>query len=102
MHVLYTSLRLAKRFDFVIFEDDAYFYLKYRDNGMKNRSYLALESEVNGDTGRVVRFDSLSKIVSSGMRIGVVTAALPIVQKIIRITENIKYVHMHLSFRGIV
>jgi DNA-binding transcriptional MocR family regulator len=60
------SLRIAKKFNFVIFEDDAYYFLDFQDTTKRARSYLSLESEVNGDTGRVVRFDSLSKIVSSG------------------------------------
>ncbi|KAL4866675.1 hypothetical protein BDV12DRAFT_198897 [Aspergillus spectabilis] len=81
-------LRLAKRFNFVILEDDAYYFLNYAQEG-RARSYLSLEKEVNGDSGRVVRFDSLSKIVSSGMRLGILTAPVSVVQKVIRITENI-------------
>ncbi|KAI1205182.1 PLP-dependent transferase [Annulohypoxylon truncatum] len=83
-------LRLAKRFNFMILEDDAYYFLNYEEksNG-KSRSYLALEQEVNGETGRVIRFDSLSKIVSAGMRLGVLTGPLPIVKNVIKLTENI-------------
>lgn len=85
------SLRLAKRFDFMIFEDDAYYYLNFeKDPCMRARSYLALEREVNGETGRVMRFESLSKIVSSGMRLGILTGPTVAVQKVIKITENIK------------
>ncbi len=67
-HLLTTapSLRLAKKFNFVIFEDDAYYFLDFADPATKPRTYLTLESETNGETGRVLRFDSLSKIVSSG------------------------------------
>lgn len=50
----------------MIFEDDAYYFLDYSDPSTKARSYLGLEAETNRETGRVVRFDSLSKIVSSG------------------------------------
>jgi tryptophan aminotransferase len=89
---LYSSLRLAKRFDFMIFEDDAYYFLNFEDPCKRARSYLALEREVNGETGRVMRFDSLSKIVSSGMRLGILTGPVPAVQKVVKITENIKYV----------
>ncbi|KAF9885521.1 hypothetical protein FE257_012849 [Aspergillus nanangensis] len=80
-------LRCAKRFNFMILEDDAYYFLNFE--AKKAPSYLALERHVNGDTGRVVRFDSLSKIVSAGMRLGILTAPLKVVQKVIRITENI-------------
>ncbi|KAL4972921.1 pyridoxal phosphate-dependent transferase [Aspergillus desertorum] len=82
-------LRLAKRFNFMILEDDAYYYLNYGDEKHRARSYLALEREVNGEAGRVVRFDSLSKIVSPGMRLGILTAPVAVVDKVVRITENI-------------
>ena len=85
------SLALAKRFNFVIFEDDAYFFLNFEEDQSKRaRSYLALEQEVNGETGRVMRFESLSKIVSSGMRLGLLTGPTPAVQKVVKITENVK------------
>ncbi|EAA66872.1 hypothetical protein AN8519.2 [Aspergillus nidulans FGSC A4] len=82
-------LRLAKRFNFIILEDDAYYYLNYGDDKQRARSYLALERDVNGESGRVVRFDSLSKIVSPGMRLGILTAQAAVVDKVVRITENI-------------
>ncbi|KAL5923808.1 hypothetical protein ACKVV1_011443 [Pyricularia oryzae] len=82
-------LRLAHRFDFVIFEDDAYYYLNYDlDPPSLARSYLGLEVEVTGTSGRVVRFDSLSKVVSSGMRIGFLTGSREVVQLVTRLTEN--------------
>lgn len=85
------SLALAKRFNFMIFEDDAYFFLNFeQDQSKRARSYLALEQEVNGETGRVMRFESLSKIVSSGMRLGILTGPTPAVQKVVKITENVK------------
>ncbi|KAL2378582.1 hypothetical protein RJZ90_005917 [Blastomyces dermatitidis] len=90
-------LRLAQRFNFMIFEDDAYYFINFEEAPSKRaRSYLALEREVNGETGRVIRFDSLSKIVSSGMRLGFLTGPLPAVQKVIKITENIKYAENHV------
>ncbi|KAL4736959.1 pyridoxal phosphate-dependent transferase [Aspergillus similis] len=82
-------LRLAKRFNFIILEDDAYYYLNYGDEKQRARSYIALEREVNGESGRVVRFDSLSKIISPGMRLGILTAPTAVVDKVVRITENI-------------
>ncbi|KAI0885912.1 PLP-dependent transferase [Annulohypoxylon maeteangense] len=83
-------LRLAKRYNFMILEDDAYYFLNFENEPQgKPRSYLALEQEVNGETGRVVRFDSMSKIVSAGMRLGVLTGPLPIVKNVIKLTENI-------------
>jgi tryptophan aminotransferase len=75
----------------MIFEDDAYYFLNFEEDPSKRaRSYLALEQEVNGETGRVMRFDSLSKIVSSGMRLGILTGPVTAVQKVVKITENVK------------
>ncbi|KAI0113348.1 PLP-dependent transferase [Daldinia grandis] len=83
-------LRLAKRFNFMILEDDAYYFLNFEDgSNRKSRSYLALEREVNGETGRVIRFDSMSKIVSAGMRLGVLTGPITIAKNVIKLTENI-------------
>jgi len=84
------SLRLSKKYNFLIFEDDAYYFLDFADPATKARSYLSLESDVNGETGRVVRFDSLSKIVSAGMRIGILTTSPSILQKVNIITGNTK------------
>lgn len=84
-------MRLAHEFDFIIFEDDAYFFLNYElDLAKKSRSYLGLEADVNGYTGRVIRFDSLSKTVSPGLRLGFLTGATRVVQLVTIVTENIK------------
>lgn len=48
--------------------DDPYFYLYYGPTP-RPPSYFALELE-EPEVGRVLRFDSLSKILSSGIRIG--------------------------------
>lgn len=82
----------------MIFEDDAYYFLNFGgDQSKAGRSYLSMEKEINEETGRVIRFDSLSKVVSSGMRLGFLTGSLPAVQKVIKITENIKYVRKPLA-----
>jgi len=61
-------LKLAREHNFIILEDDPYFYLYY---GITPRypSYFALEVQ-EPEVGRVLRIDSLSKILSAGMRIG--------------------------------
>lgn len=77
----------------MILEDDAYYFIDFEEKpSNRARSYLALEREANGETGRVIRFDSLSKIVSAGLRVGVLTAPVAVIEKVCRITENIKYV----------
>ncbi|KIO34447.1 hypothetical protein M407DRAFT_16963 [Tulasnella calospora MUT 4182] len=79
-------LNLAREFGFLIFEggftiatpedwtyskpqllgiDDPYFYLYYGD-APRSPSYFQLEKEIPGTIGHVMRFDSFSKILSSG------------------------------------
>lgn len=60
--------------------DDPYYYLYF---GTKPRppSYFTLELE-QPEVGRVLRFDSLSKILSSGLRIGFVSGPEPLVNAI--------------------
>ncbi|PPQ63942.1 hypothetical protein CVT24_009117 [Panaeolus cyanescens] len=64
-------LKLAREHNFLILEDDPYYYLYY---GTAHRppSYFHLELE-EPEVGRVLRFDSLSKILSAGIRIGFAT-----------------------------
>jgi aspartate/methionine/tyrosine aminotransferase len=49
-------------------KDDPYFYLYYGDTP-RYPSYFSLERQ-ELEVGRVLRFDSLSKILSAGIRIG--------------------------------
>lgn len=64
----------------------------YGPKEQKARSYFDLEGQVNGEVGRVVRFDSFSKILSSGMRLGFLTAQKGLCDRIDLITSNSKYV----------
>ncbi|KAI0326947.1 PLP-dependent transferase [Cubamyces sp. BRFM 1775] len=61
-------LALAREHNFLILEDDPYYYL-YFGSAPRPPSYFTLELE-QPEVGRVIRFDSLSKILSSGIRIG--------------------------------
>ncbi|KAL1729675.1 pyridoxal phosphate-dependent transferase [Schizophyllum commune] len=81
-------LKLVKKYNFLILEDDAYAFVHYGEKGSKAKSYFALEKEVNDEVGRVVRFDSFSKVLSSGMRIGFLSAAKEICDKVDLITSN--------------
>ena len=60
------------------FIDDPY-YLLYYGPEPRPASYFALEAQDGQGTGIVLRFDSLSKVVSSGLRIGFVSGPAPIV-----------------------
>ncbi|KIP06241.1 hypothetical protein PHLGIDRAFT_24665 [Phlebiopsis gigantea 11061_1 CR5-6] len=73
-------LELARDHDFFILEDDPYHYLYY-GSSPRPPSYFALEKD-QPEAGRVVRFDSLSKVLASGLRLGFVSAPTPIVAAI--------------------
>ncbi|RDB28693.1 Aminotransferase tdiD [Hypsizygus marmoreus] len=79
-------LRLAREHDFLILEDDPYYYLYYGD-APRPPSYFSLEM-AEPEAGRVLRFDSLSKILSAGIRIGFATGPLPLLQAINRHTAT--------------
>ncbi|KAL7004445.1 hypothetical protein EMMF5_005996 [Cystobasidiomycetes sp. EMM_F5] len=81
-------LRLVKQYNLLLLEDDAYAFVYYGPANAKSRSYFALEPEVNGEAGRVVRFDSFSKILSSGMRLGFTTGQKALLDRIDLITAN--------------
>lgn len=67
--------RLACEYNFLILEDDPYFFLQF--NGEVPTSFLSMDTE-----GRVIRFDSFSKILSSGLRLGFVTGPQHLLRKI--------------------
>lgn len=78
---------LCCQHDIIILEDDPYFFLNFgpetaevTQNNFtrpKLRSYFSMDVQ-----GRVIRFDSFSKVLSSGMRIGTVTGPSAFVDKI--------------------
>lgn len=74
-------LHLAKKYDFLILEDDPYYFIYYGDKP-KPPSYFRLEKEILGEVGRVLRFDSFSKVMSAGFRLGWLTGPEPILNKI--------------------
>jgi tryptophan aminotransferase len=73
-------LALSREHDFIILEDDPYYYLYYSD-APRPPSYFALETE-ELEMGRVLRFDSLSKILSAGIRVGFASGPEPLLQAI--------------------
>ncbi|KDQ13584.1 hypothetical protein BOTBODRAFT_33591 [Botryobasidium botryosum FD-172 SS1] len=62
-------LALARKYNFLILEDDPYFYLYYGPEP-RPASYFHLEAADGRGVGLVLRLDSLSKVLSSGLRIG--------------------------------
>ncbi|KAG7201107.1 hypothetical protein KM043_003903 [Ampulex compressa] len=67
--------RIACEYNFLILDDDPYHFMHFED--VEPKSFLSLDTE-----GRVIRLDSFSKVVSSGIRLGFVTAAAPLVASI--------------------
>lgn len=63
------------KYDLLILEDDAYYFLHFLDEHPV--SFLSLDTE-----GRVIRFDSMSKVLSSGLRLAWLTAPRQLVQNI--------------------
>ncbi|XP_072171622.1 kynurenine/alpha-aminoadipate aminotransferase, mitochondrial-like [Diadema setosum] len=66
---------LARKYDIIIMEDDAYYFLQFQE---KCPSFLSMDVD-----GRVLRFDSIAKIISAGLRVGVVTGPHDLVHRII-------------------
>jgi tryptophan aminotransferase len=74
-------LQLAEEHDILILEDDPYYYL-YFGTDPRSPSYFTLERELLPAVGRVLRFDSFSKVLSAGIRIGFVTGPSALVDLI--------------------
>ncbi|XP_045597374.1 kynurenine/alpha-aminoadipate aminotransferase, mitochondrial isoform X2 [Procambarus clarkii] len=68
---------IAHDYDLIILEDDPYFFLQYDEYEQPLPSFLSLDTD-----GRVLRFDSFSKIISSGLRVGYVTGPAPLVERL--------------------
>ncbi|XP_069832699.1 kynurenine/alpha-aminoadipate aminotransferase, mitochondrial isoform X3 [Dendropsophus ebraccatus] len=68
--------KIAQEYDLIIVEDDPYYFLQF--NKPWAPSFLSLDID-----GRVIRADSMSKILSSGLRIGYLTGPKPLIDRII-------------------
>ncbi|KAI8352132.1 pyridoxal phosphate-dependent transferase [Choanephora cucurbitarum] len=66
---------ICQRFNVLIIEDDAYYYLQFQSPRIP--SYLSLDQD-----GRVLRCDSMSKILSAGLRLGWITGPAPLLERI--------------------
>lgn len=71
--------QLAQEHNFIILEDDPYRHLTLdnKEGQPDLPSFLSLDTD-----GRVLRFDSLSKTVSAGMRIGWVTGPAELIDRV--------------------
>lgn len=68
--------KICALYDILILEDDPYYFLQYDNKGSK-ASFVAVDTK-----GIVLRFDSFSKVLSAGMRLGFVTGPKPLVHRI--------------------
>lgn len=68
--------QIAQQYDLLILEDDPYYFLQFNESRIP--SFLSMDED-----GRVLRFDSFSKIISSGLRVGYVTGPSPLVERIV-------------------
>lgn len=66
---------IAQKYNLVIVEDDPYYFLQF---GEPTPTYLSMDVD-----GRVIRSDSLSKVVSSGLRLGWISGAEAFIQRLI-------------------
>ncbi|XP_040573353.1 kynurenine/alpha-aminoadipate aminotransferase, mitochondrial [Lepeophtheirus salmonis] len=62
--------------DILILEDDPYYYLQFAKERVP--SFLSMDTE-----GRVLRFDSFSKVLSSGLRLGFVTGPKTLIERVV-------------------
>ncbi|XP_015429217.1 PREDICTED: kynurenine/alpha-aminoadipate aminotransferase, mitochondrial-like [Dufourea novaeangliae] len=77
--------RIACEYNFLILDDDPYHFMHFED--VEPKSFLSLDTE-----GRVIRVDSFSKVISSGIRLGFITAAAPL---IVSIELHLQSSHLH-------
>jgi kynurenine/2-aminoadipate aminotransferase len=69
---------VAQEFDLIILEDDPYHFLQFLKQGeSRTRSFFSMDVD-----GRVIRFDSFSKLLSSGMRVGFATGPTPLIERL--------------------
>jgi tryptophan aminotransferase len=61
--------------------DDPYFYLYFSDLP-RPPSYFKLDGQGPHPQGRVLRFDSLSKVLSAGLRFGFATGPARLIERI--------------------
>ncbi|XP_035181325.1 kynurenine/alpha-aminoadipate aminotransferase, mitochondrial isoform X2 [Oxyura jamaicensis] len=82
-----TLAALARKYDFLIIEDDPYYFLQFEKPWAP--TFLSMDLD-----GRVIRTDSFSKILSSGLRIGFLTGPKPLIDRVIL---HIQVSTMHTS-----
>ena len=70
--------QLCSDYNLLLLEDDPYYYLQFEEKDARAPSFFSMDTE-----GRVLRFDSFSKILSSGIRLGFVTGPKPLIERLV-------------------
>ena len=70
---------LARKHSLLIMEDDPYYALQFGDDAADgpNRSFYSIDTD-----GRVLRFDSFSKVLGSGVRLGWASGPSPLIEQL--------------------
>ncbi|XP_069349476.1 kynurenine/alpha-aminoadipate aminotransferase, mitochondrial isoform X2 [Eulemur rufifrons] len=71
---------LARKYDFLIIEDDPYYFLQF--NKPWAPTFLSMDVD-----GRVIRADSFSKVLSAGLRLGFLTGPKPLINRVVLHTQ---------------
>jgi len=71
---------LARKYDFLIIEDDPYYFLQFSKSWAP--TFLSMDID-----GRVIRADSFSKVLSSGLRIGFLTGPKALIERVVLHTQ---------------
>ncbi|KAJ8262131.1 hypothetical protein GJAV_G00162680 [Gymnothorax javanicus] len=79
--------QLAREYNFLVIEDDPYYFLQFEKPWAP--TFMSMDVD-----GRVIRTDSFSKILSSGLRIGFLTGPKPLID---RVVLHIQASTMHTS-----
>lgn len=68
---------IARQHQMLIMEDDPYYYIQFNDSAIRTPSFLSMDTD-----GRVLRFDSFSKLISSGLRLGFATGPSQLIDRL--------------------
>ncbi|KAI5738712.1 hypothetical protein M8J77_010297 [Diaphorina citri] len=82
--------QIARQYDLIILEDDPYYFVHFLDKDPL--SFLSMDQDQ-----RVIRFDSFSKTLSAGLRLGYVTAPKAFID---RMNLHLQVTTMHSSGIG--
>ncbi len=73
---------IAREANVLIVEDDPYYFLQYgSSSSSSSSSYTPSFLSIDVD-GRVIRTDSFSKVLSAGLRVGLLTGPAPIISRV--------------------